>query len=399
MAKRVLAGATVGGCVAAAVLLVTAQAGKAQLPTIDLPAAYLVFPKVVVHTDGGAGTPQTDTLIQITNLSQGLRIVHCFYVDGETWVATNFSFELTGPSTDGAVGQPIAWRVSEGLNVPAPGAGLIPSRGPDFVGELKCVLSNNLVSPVPVNSNDLKGEATIYTVTNGPAGSVDARAYNAIGFEVINVSPDEPPTAQSKRCVTGTDLGNTCADDTNCGGGGTCGVVMCLGANTASDSCPSANYVACPSTLILNNFFDGASDPVTGKAITTDLTLVPCTEDLTQDGPENQPVTAVQFLLFNEFEQRMSTATRLQCFRETQLSQIDTKPGSEMASVFYVGVQGTLVGQTRIRGVTTSETEVGHGLLGLAEEWHGSASVAMELNQTGTNANKADVVKYVNIAE
>jgi hypothetical protein len=157
-----------------------------------------------------------------------------------------------------------------------------------------------------------------------------------------------------------------------------------------------ANYAGCPSTLILNNFFDDASDPISGSPITTRLTLVPCTEDLsiTDAGGLDEPLTAVQFLLFNEFEQRMSTSTRLRCFSDSQLSNIDAKVGAEKASVFNVGTQGTLVGQTRIRGVTNSDTNVGHGIIGIAEEFHGGASVAMNLNQSGTNAGKGDFVRY-----
>ena len=172
---------------------------------------------------------------------------------------------------------------------------------------------------------------------------------------------------------------------------------MCLGSDPGSGAqCTTANYPGCPSTLIMNNFFDDASDPTTGAPITTRLTLVPCTEDLsiTDTGGVDEPLTSVQFLLFNEFEQRLSTSTRFRCFRDSQLSNIDSKLGAEKASVFNIGTQGTLVGQTRIRGVTTGETNVGHGIIGIAEEFHGTASVAVNLNQAAVSANKADFVRF-----
>ncbi|MGH3053612.1 MAG: hypothetical protein ACRDL7_01380, partial [Gaiellaceae bacterium] len=81
---------------------------------------------------------------------------------------------------------------------------------------------------------------------------------------------------------------------------------------------------------------------------------------------------------------------------EVQLSRIDAKPGSEAASVFNVGVQGTLVGQTRIRPVqVASDTLNGHGLLAIAEEFHGPASVALNVNEVGTNPGKGDFVRYI----
>jgi hypothetical protein len=255
---------------------------------------------------------------------------------------------------------------------------------------------DSIVTVVPISVNDLKGEATIYTVTSGSPGSVDVRSYNAIGLQATNVSTAVSPTSIGRKCLFGTNPGTACTSDTQCLGNGTCGVIMCLGATSGSAECPTGNYVSCPSTLILNNFFDGALDPVSGKAITTDLTFVPCTEDLAQGTVEAQPITKVQFLIFNEFEQRMSTATQVQCFKEIQLSLIDAKPGAEAASVFNVAVQGTLVGQTRIRPVqVAADTSNGHGLLAIAEEFHGPASVAVNLNEVGTNLGKGDFVRFV----
>jgi hypothetical protein len=68
--------------------------------------------------------------------------------------------------------------------------------------------------------------------------------------------------------------------------------------------------------------------------------------------------------------------------------------------VFNVGVQGTLAGQTRIRGVKDSNTTIGQGLLAVAEEFRrdpvtGSvASTAVNLNEVGLPSGKGDFVRY-----
>jgi hypothetical protein len=96
----------------------------------------------------------------------------------------------------------------------------------------------------------------------------------------------------------------------------------------------------------------------------------------------------------------MSTATRIQCYRDSLLSNIDTKVGGEAGSVFNVGVQGTLAGQTRIRGVKNSDTTIGQGLLAVAEEFRtdpatgGIASTAVNVNEVGLPVGKGDFVRY-----
>src|SRR5262249_24773548 len=91
--------------------------------------------------------------------------------------------------------------------------------------------------------------------------------------------------------------------------------------------------------------------------------------------------TAVQFLVFNEFEQRFSTSRSLRCFHEFELCSIDQnwdRPlgnddptyNSCQRSIFSAFVSGTLTGQTRIRGVAdTTATDHGNGILGVAEEF------------------------------
>src|SRR6185295_6873804 len=113
--------------------------------------------------------------------------------------------------------------------------------------------------------------------------------------------------------------------------------------------------------------------------------------------PDTVPTT-VQFLVFNEFEQRTSTSTRISCFSDVFLSDIDTRPSfpqDDSSSIFNVSVQGTIGGQSRIRGVATSETDVGHGILGIAvQHLLGDttlSSSAVNLNFQGVRA-QPDVI-------
>jgi len=261
--------------------------------------------------------------------------------------------------------QPTGWRASEGI------AGSVGNTPEDpFVGELKCFEVNGAIPPdalLPINANDLIGKATIEEVTGGAPGSVDARTYSAIGV----------PAVLADGSVQGDE-------------------VLCLGSNSASSECAGAEYASCPSTLILNHFFDNVGAV---ESTTTDLTLVPCTENIVD--PDAQPITAVQFLVFNEFEQRLSGSLRISCFKETRLSNIDRRVGQELSSIFNVALQGTLAGQTRIRPVTGSETDTGHGLLALAEEFRTAGrgefrgSAAFNVGYAGTNDNKADFIRFL----
>ena len=396
MRARAVCKSTVAGVGLAAVLFgagataVWAQNPPSKFPASDAPAGYIVFPKVQTDTQPtDPAAPIIETVIQLTNTAQSVRNVHCFFVSATDCHPDNVNIRLT-PS------QPFAWQVSETVSAPPT---FVPGRDP-FLGELKCIEVNDLGVPLPVNANDLKGEATIYTFrrVNGVVQDVDARTYNGIGFQTSVVSSTEPPDAQ--RACLGSQTACT-PGGTQCGAGGTCGAgkcvsgtkggqgcnvnadcplsscdaLMCLGATSGTGSaCVAANYAACPDVLILNNFFDQAPDPADAnpnpalkRKITNSLTLVPCTEDLTTDEPE--PITVVQFLIFNEFEQRMSTTTRVECYHDSPLSNIDTKVGGEAGSVFNVGVQGTLAGQTRIRGVKNSDITIGQGMLAVAEEF------------------------------
>jgi hypothetical protein len=368
--------------------------------TSDRPAAVVVYPLVVSDT---SGSPQVDTVIQLTNTAAHPVNVRCFYInanghcsnnpnticdtsaDSDTvitqcgsdfafcspsWTETDFAIRLTSL-------QPLSWTLSQGfsdlpLSTSPPvgtgefNSGNIPPASEDpFIGELKCVEVGD--DEVPVSANDLKGEATIDTFPGTVADDtapVDIAGYNAIGIQ--------------GEAGDGSEVTTQCEDP----------AVSCL--------VLGQDYNPCPAILILDHFFDGATEPsAAASTVRTDLTLVPCSEDLNLQVPAS---VTTQFLVFNEFEQRFSTSRLVQCFSRLALSDIDTRLGTsdDGTSIFNVNVQGTLVGQTLIRGVTTSSTTSGTGLLGVAVEHHDAYSAAFNLNQRGTRTQN-DIIVLPNV--
>jgi type IV pilus assembly protein PilA len=153
------------------------------------------------------------------------------------------------------------------------------------------------------------------------------------------------------------------------GPGGTADPI-CLGSLPEGnpDTC-AATYVPCPGVLIMDHFFEGAN-PEIGGIVNTDLTLVPCSENLGDPAESANFEVVAQMLVYNEFEQRFSLSTRVECYRATTLADLDTQrgPAGDTFSIFAVGVEGTLTGQTRIRGVQGQDNPLGYGLLGVACE-------------------------------
>ena len=384
-----------------------------HLPASDKPAAIVVYPKVVVDDSAGV-----DTVIRLTNTDRVNPVnVHCFYLDANShcsggsneggicstatdcplgfcipsWNETDFDIVLTG-------GQPIQWEASEGISQedligtgfckfnpffkcavdadcrpfpggPAPspsnptgactqnniGTRVPPVPESPFIGELKCIETDANHNPIALN--DLKGEGLIETVTDladTADADFDVASYNAIGL----VATGNP--------ITGNPL-------------------------TLGGDPDTAEYNGCPNFLILNHFFDLAEDPVPGTddEITTDITLVPCSEDLQHQIPGE---AVVQYLVFNEFEQRISFSNSVRCFEEIQLCNIQTSQCSR--SIWSVGVAGSLTGQTRLNPIgvsTTNPPGIASGLVGIAIEKHAGPSftrtAAFALDMSGLRVN------------
>lgn len=333
---------------AAVVGLVLSPMAKAATYS-DAGAAVVIWPKIIVDDS-------RDTVLTLTNQAPQPAAAHCFYINGNPrcentgavcdsaldceedgffgnctagWIEINFDIILTRD-------QPLAWVASEGLKsipgssladggVPCPGGFLNPcitgqsnagTRIPPvgetpFVGELKCIQVDPLTRlPAECQGtacrNDLEGTATI---TKVELGQIDTQKYNAPG---LRTSP----------------------------------------AGVNSDSLlviggPEAEYQPCAEVLVFNHLFDFAIDPISGFwEAHSELSLVPCTQNLLI---QEVPRVTAQFLVYNEFEQRLSISIPVNCLLNTPISRIGTSQPER--SIFSAGIQGTVAGQTRITGV------------------------------------------------
>jgi hypothetical protein len=342
----------------------------------DQAAAILEWPSVLFFdTDTVfASGVLLDTVIQLSNTSTDPVFVHCFYenanahctntgevcvfaqecCDLETgcgiclpgWNETDFRVQLTPR-------QPLGWLASDGLAGfdPFPpltfgkfpldgvssfgiggssnsGSRIPPIPESPFNGSLRCIAVDE--DEVPVDRNVLKGEYTI-TLFDSEEDEISVAKANAIGIQAIEGAVNDDK-------------------------------ILTLGG-------PDAEYNGCPNFLILNHFFDFAEDPVVddGSFVLTALTLVPCSEDYLRQIPG---AAVVQYLVYNEFEQRFSTSRAVQCKQLILLSNIDTTQNER--SIFSAGVAGTLTGQSRLN-------PIGSGLLAVATEIHVGSSAQLPL--------------------
>jgi hypothetical protein len=231
-----------------------------------------------------------------------------------------------------------------------------------FTGELTCI-ELDIGTELPSDRNDFKGEATTIKTVRA---DIDTAKYNAIGIRAIEGAQDGDPS------------------------------VLNIGGPNAeygifNDQVDPPRFAGCPNVLTLNHFFDGANvvthdDSIEGT-VNSDLTLVPCERDFLNQ-TANGVDTTVQFLIFNEFEQRFSTSTKLNCYKQVHLSDIDTRPGPEgdAFSIFSAGVQGTLTGTSRLRSVPGPDIDGYDGrtiLAVLTENW--SSGICRVVKETSGN--------------
>jgi hypothetical protein len=351
-----IAAVTMSVTVAGSVTAFAQQSGIAA----DHAAAIIVYPYVVVDSAHGA-----ETFIQLSNAAATPIDVECFYEDttghcssapattcfapadcpsGDLCVPgfaeSNFRLQLTS-------GQPIGWRASVGSptlpcsSVPCgpsseSNTGGVPSVAEDpFVGVLRCIALDP--SLAPTDQNVLEGAARIEHF-QAPA-SLDAARYNAIGIQAVAGANDGDPT-------------------------------LCVGDGPPA-ACPlGAEYAACPRTTIVTHFFEGATNPPTANLVRTAFALVPCGVDYSLQQPTS---LLVHYNLFNEFEQRLGTSKHFTAQQIGSLSTINP-------TIFNVGVQGTLTGQTRL-------LPIGGGLLAVAIETHQDPSDLTHQSTATVNAH------------
>jgi hypothetical protein len=222
-----------------------------------------------------------------------------------------------------AANQPTGWRAGQGSSTV--GFPIVPAVPEDpFVGVLRCFTTDP--TSIAVGNNALVGEATIERFTAGTLPNI--AKYNAVG-------------------IPATTTGN--GDPTLTFGG------------------PDGEYSGCPNLVVLNNFFDGAADPVlSGASIATTLALTPCSANYQTQQPAS---VNVQYLIFNEFEVQFSTAGVVSGQQVTSLASIGPP--------LTVGITGTLTGQVQVRGTNG-------GILGIGLEAHQNGTV---VESTGLNTH------------
>ncbi|MBI1814384.1 MAG: hypothetical protein HYR72_05360 [Deltaproteobacteria bacterium] len=359
--------------------------GSAQADaTTDQLASVLFFPKVIAD-----GT--RDTLIQITNSTSMVQTIHCEYINGSgrcsvngnicsvnadcpagqacdaiqgvTWGLSDFEFSLTRQ-------QPFVWRAStgrqpndpsdtfspgecqaDGLSQKCPGStdditSAISPTAAGFRGQLVCYTTDG-ASDNPLGADAIHGEAMIETL-----GQTQISQYNAIG--IVSLDPV------------------------------TSGAIVMDG----------SEYNACPESLTLTHYADGATDLVAGapSTVKTEITLVPCTIDIENARPTT---VAAQFAIFDEFENHFggsrSASVTFTCWYNNTLGRINTN--------FTVGTLGSSFAKTTVRPanglrcttnttiVCTDDADCGgnggefntcratSGILAVAEEFHNANSI------------------------
>jgi len=355
-------------------VVAAAAGGRAHGQASDQAAAIVIYPYVVVDSARGI-----DTTIQFSNAASERAITarcalldangHCA-ADGRVcrhaedcpggdpcvpgWLGTDFRVRLTS-------GQPLAWRASRGLppdEVPLDGVTRVGPRGESnfytvvppipedpFAGMLFCYAIDD-DAYAPIERNDLKGEATIEQYQQEPP-RLDVAKYNAVGFQAIP--------------------GRNNGDES-----------LVLGGE-------EAEYTGCRNVDLINHFFDGAVEPVSGtRNVFTTLVLIPCDQDLILYLRTGK--TPVQFLVYDEYGSRYTRYAMLGPYLASPLSDIDPR-------LFDYSVVGSLSVQTRIRGLDS-------GLIALVIEQHVDptdptrvASAAVNVHGQG-NRVRADVIGY-----
>jgi len=267
--------------------LVVVNSARAN-SNIQESGSVLIFPKVL-------GTTAYDTLIEIVNTGNSLAHAHCYYINASranTWSVTDFDIWLTKQ-------QPTHWVARTGRATSifdefgSDGAGFDPGRVPPvasgFQGELKCVQVDD--SGAPLRANKLIGKATIISNDTG-----DVSSYNAVALK-------GNPNTEIGNNDNVLELNNTAA---NQGEYDSCPVTLNVSVVSASSSV---------NDLVIQQ--EGDCSP--NCPVDTELTLVPCDQDL-------EAVRPSQVLLnidtYDEFETHLSTTINVDCWFNRRLSDV-----------------------------------------------------------------------------
>lgn len=204
----------------------------------EMKASYMVWPKIVVEYDPVSGDIVKDTVVTIFNDGPA-RLLHCFWMD-EYQQPYDFGFEITRMHT-------VWFKASDGSGM---GENKVIEVSPfdGNVGELKCFAVND--DDLAITANQFTGTGTIFDFIDGTAIGYNAYGFKRAGGPSVAL-PNDPLNP-------GVDL-------------------------YSELFLSGAEYDACPAYLIGTFMLDGATfadGPYTVAAGTTELTLVPCDQDL-----------------------------------------------------------------------------------------------------------------------
>jgi len=322
--------------------------------------SLLIWPKIIT-------TGTLDTYVAISNSYSGSVNVKCYWeMKDDTEVTTNpairrgcqnsdFQFKLTSnqPFVFSAKTGDVLW---DNANVKY--ATPVSSFG-EGVGILKC-WAVNADATQQISWNYLKGEGIVVDLS-GP-NYRSAWEYNAYRFAAYNTL--------GRGKIVGTDAQQ--------------GMINLIGGGAGT-------YDACPSYII----FDFLAD---SDNASSDLTLIPCKEDLRQEGQKT--LTKATFTIWNENEVKFTGAHQcFGCFMEVALDYIripQDSTNSKALKPFSIGRLHTDAARMRVQGLASSNYcsgSVESPLLGLIDTQL-TLGVGKYLDRAGTNASVAG--KYIN---
>lgn len=372
------------GALGVCVLLVGAARAD---ETTERPGSILIFPKVVSE---GSRT----TVIQITNTSNSMDQVLCFYLDGRRGLnqqplctETDFSLTLTKQ-------QPTHWDVTTGRST-SPFAGLPPGLIPPvpagFTGALICTETDAYGSTVPVMRNALKGEATLFGPgpdvskyngiafvgrNNGTDGvlDLDGTEYNACSatsrVNFINPLVTDPVVRAQGNWGACTN-GLACNGDIACAG--VCTALVCVGGGKAGQACTTAadcldtcSDGVCsgsntPCTIASSSCGLGSvCTPVAG--VVTAVTVLPCNLDFNSGVSTNLALTLTGT---DGLENTFSGSKTMSCWESFTL---DSSPACFSSGGYgHACLSGTLATDTATVNITSGS---GGPFIAVAEAVH-----------------------------
>lgn len=271
--------------------------------------SLLIWPKIVTASTSGANV---DTLVMFHNSSTSAIDVKCYWESKRTTYAPypnwayadcdtpDFQFRLTG-------NQPAVFSAKTGehlFGAIIPKSPPIAPFGSDEIGLLKC-WAVDAGAEHQISWNFLKGEAIIVDYINGSAWE-----YNAYRFAAT----------PSQRAYVGTTPGK-----------------LALNGTTDYDACPS---------YILFDFLAQSEN------VSSDLTLVPCAQNLKQEGTST--ITKATFTIWNENEVKYTGAHQcMHCFLEWPLDSFKIPQDTGKIKPFTRARLHTNAARMRVQGLAS----------------------------------------------